>query len=1001
MMIEAIHRCLGCGRNNMFVIYLVAMRRVTFLILFLFLLSVGTLYGLENDFEQFYEVELIFQDGEFEEALKRYDAFLRDFPDSALLPKVYYRKAYTLYQLHNYEKALELFTFLEKRYPNNQFSSSLPFYQGMCAFHLDRYKEAFAFFKHSPNDASNSYFTILTLLRLKKIEETQNAVYDFTTQFPDSERLQQIILHVADYLYQEGEYRKLIQFGTSSQIQTAATTSASQLLLYRAEAKFELNEKEKAAELYRQCLNASESVALVAYHRLYFMAHMENDRERMASLLIEIESRFSGKPEMIKEFWVQAGIESYEREELELAEYFLTRVWNIRKETDLPPIVPLTLADIYITSDGINRAKSLLTTYRNEHAADYPQIHVKRGNLALAENNLPQAMEDYRNALLLDDGSDTMTEAHYRLGYALYRSGNIQEALDAVNSGLTRSDTYLYRDLTNLKITLLEHLKKYDEAETVLTEYLDVYPNDVERTIDLEKVRIIQEDYSKVVTQSQIVDNRFPKLRENNPELFYLHAYFAGSAHYRLDRYETAISYFSRITEDLLTSDGLNTLFERETFRDVVPAACYYNGFALYRQKRYGDSLTVLKVCAEQFPNNAYFLESLFLQGLCYMERNEYEQAVAVFDDLITDSEKKIITQKAMFLQARSYHSLNKHRESAQTYDLLNKRFPNSSLADDALLGYAREIGKTGNIEEAVLTFRSFSREHPDSALRDDALFYLADLYFRNDRYQRAKEVYQEYERLFPQGEYGDAVLYYGGEAATETDDAAEAILLWEKLIRDYKTSSFRPEAIRKTAELYMKREDYEKSLELYLTLTDDYPNLSKYDEVERIISRLRFLITGSTEKEAELKSKIQQSGGTETDRGREAILALAEYYLLDQQIKEEEAYSLLQDILPSNDSAASIKANFLLGEYFSGKKEYENALSHFQSVFESYHDISLSVRREVTNDLFARSLYRAAEMERINGNTSSVRRLVSRLKRDFPRSSWAEESGRLLEGVQ
>ena len=48
-----------------------------------------------------------------------------------------------------------------------------------------------------------------------------------------------------------------------------------------------------------------------------------------------------------------------------------------------------------------------------------------------------------------------------------------------------------------------------------------------------------------------------------------------------------------------------------------------------------------------------------------------------------------------------------------------------------------------------------------------------------------------------------------------------------------------------------------------------------------------------------------------------------------------------------------------------------------------------------------AMSIYRAAEMMKLSGQTEDLKSLVKRLKENFPGTQWAEEGEKLLKGVE
>jgi TolA-binding protein len=197
---------------------------------------------------------------------------------------------------------------------------------------------------------------------------------------------------------------------------------------------------------------------------------------------------------------------------------------------------------------------------------------------------------------------------------------------------------------------------------------------------------------------------------------------------------------------------------------------------------------------------------------------------------------------------------------------------------------------------------------------------------------------------------------------------------------------------VQRTAEIYISYRDYSKALNIYNEVLELYPEEAEAYDIDRKVTELRYLISGLSGKEAELKAVIEQNSSTATKTGREAMIELARLYLNEQE-KYEQAYDLLKEvILFTDDKETHADAQYLLGEYYYREDQYISAGNEF---------LKAAMINPSDRDLIASSLFRAAEMMKYAGMKSDVRALVQRLEDNFPDSQWTAEARKLLEELE
>ncbi|GAH61326.1 unnamed protein product [marine sediment metagenome] len=237
-----------------------------------------------------------------------------------------------------------------------------------------------------------------------------------------------------------------------------------------------------------------------------------------------------------------------------------------------------------------------------------------------------------------------------------------------------------------------------------------------------------------------------------------------------------------------------------------------------------------------------------------------------------------------------------------------------------------------------------------------------------------------------------DGSLFYSGLGALQLDEPTGALLLWEKLINQHRQSGYRPGAMVRTAEIYADKADYSSALKVYTDYSADYPDKAGDSTTKKRINELRFLLAGTSHREAELLSIIDQKGGVQSRKAREAMVELSRLAILENIGDIELAFSRLNQVARHHDLETASQAQFLLGEYYYTKGDTDKATEEFLKTLD---------KNPTDPDLAAQALYRAAEMMKLQGRSGEVKELVKRIEQGYPNSSWVSEGKKLLEGLR
>jgi TolA-binding protein len=956
------------------------MKKISLVIILLF--SSFWLHSLSKD-KSFNEAENLYYSGNYLFALEAYTDFLAAHPLSDQAAEAQYRQGLCLFYLKRYTEALDVFSGLSKRYPSNPFSGYVLLWSGISLYNLGNFPESITELSDFLDQISDPelipqalLYRSLSGVALNDFPEAVAGLESLVEEYPDSATYGHgVIVLLYSYL-KTGRYDDLLLLAQEISAGEVPEKWQDHYQLYIAEALWEKAELLKAKEIYQRLLDAPAEVAAVAFRRLFIIAQREHDLSQMEKLIQSAEERFSHEKKVLMDLWLRAGIESYKRDNLALAEYFLLKIWGLPDRQKISEAVPLYLAEIYVKREEIEEALTLLQSYLK--VQDSAAALMRLADLYLALENYEQAVEYYQRFMEEYPRHERYNEAGYLLCYSYYCQDVLDnaEVLTAKLIENMTGDSYR-KELMRLTAAIARKKGEAFESAARLKEYITLYPQDISARIDYLKILFSLEGYRETIEESEYFFNDFPLISEQDPYAFIITNYLNGLAQVSEKKYYEAEQSLAQVTEQEAAAAELSLIY---------PYSLFYRGWAFFRLGQYEKAEEQLLLMLNN-PVNELVNRSLYLLGWCLFSRGEFAEASIYFARLAKTNTE--YAPRASYLQGKSALKLGQEAEAARIFKNLMTVSPTSVYADDALFEYAGIKADSGKLAEASSAYRELVRRYPESPLAEEALYKRGEMYLAKKMYEEAKGAFYDYRKVFPDGELADGALYWGGEASLKLGENFGAVLYWEKLIEAYRESPFRAAALKESADVYAGRADYKQALDLLKRLIEEYPVEARATQAEQRAEELKYLLQGLTDREAALSALIGREGGAKTRKGREAMIELARLYIYEGGSRTDFAFQMLERVIEKEDRESAATAQFLIGEFYYRRGELIKAAGEFLQAAFIYPE---------GPDLMAASIFRAAEMMSLAGKEREVRELVERLDKNFPDSQWTEEGRKLLK---
>ena len=924
-------------------------------------------------------------DGDYELAMQVYDDFLARYPNSESIADVHFGRGVSLYHLRRYEEALETFAMIGSRYRLASFFEEIPYWTGITRYQLGAFEVAALDLRQFVSSGAAParrpqamLYQGLAELGAGRVAAAQSSLAELMRQsegMTDGTIAYAAVLLAHTYLAGE-QHEELVAFASGLPTASYPPRYREQVMFYEAEALWELERVQAAAELYRELVSAAPEIAAAAHRRLFAAARRAGDLEAMQRWTHSAENRFASSPGILSDFWLRLGIESYERGADELAELFLRRVWDRelaagRTDGTAPLYLAMTLlrTDSSSEDDLLSEAKEILADVIRMAPRRWAAVQVILGDIALEEQRFAEAADLYSELGTRDQGDPRTAEVAYLAAYAFYRAGDLVKAASAAADAeeAVKGSTY-HADLLRLQANLARRDGRLEAALQRIDALIELLPADVSAQIDRMKLAFDLEDHAAVTQYAERLREAFPDLAESDPGADAVAAYLQGVSEIALKRYRAGI--------ELIRRPGLQQALG-DDLANLAVDADYWLGWALYRLGEFGEAASVLE--SRQGDD-----DSLFLAAWAYYSDERFEQAAHRFDSLARRVGADL-AGRARYMHAKSLRNLGRVAGAQRSYREVWERYPADGVADDALFEYGEIADEAGDVELSVTAFETLVDRYPDSSLRAEALFRGAEALFEEGDYARSKDVFYRYRQEYPSGQSVPAALYWGGLAAERSGERFEAVFMWSNLIDRYPDSSFHPEALNLRATAYVDDGDHGAALESLHELVRLHPDQAKSLGTERRIAEVKLLMTGLTGREAELSASVERLGREETEAGRKAMLELAGLYLIDGSAPLDRAFRLLEDVVAAASNPTVLaRARVLLGEYYLRRENPTAAAKAF---------LDAALVDGAGEELRAEAILKSAQAEAAAGRHDAATALAQRILDNFPESKWAGQA--------
>jgi len=578
-------------------------------------------------------------------------------------------------------------------------------------------------------------------------------------------------------------------------------------------------------------------------------------------------------------------------------------------------IVPTMLADLYYKQKQYDQ----LLDYSEKVLSSNIRVNQRDFYLLAAEANSKK--ENYSEAVsyyqkYLDGFNSPPKDVSYRVGYAYFKNGEMEEAINHLKTAATLNNetgTYAsyYLGIAYLKqgnklyaITAFDNVKRSDVDEDLKEESHYQY---VKLCYDLDRME-------EAIVNARSYLERYPsgKHEEEIGDLL-------SSAYLDSDNYNLAIDY-------LESRSGLNS--RQQT---VYQKATYLKGMELFNKGDYKNSLSYFDKSLKYNREKDFEILAAYWSGETYSIGGRYGEAKPYYKRALNiQVDNKNMTQiKANYGMGYALYNTKSYNQAGSYFKrYLDNTSKDDSYYTDALLRYADCQYVAKDYDLALRYYQQAIKNN--SADSDYARLQAGIIYGIQGQLQPGLDQFDVIISRYNDSRYMDDALFQKGQLYFEKGKYQQAVKGFTDLIDKKSSSRFVPYAYMRRASSYYNLQEYNKTIADYTSVIDKFPTHSAAEEALLPLQEALTIQNRSLEFDRYL---TRYKAANPEKKGLESVefeTAKNHYYSLNYN-KTIEAFEAFIAEYPK--SAKVSEARYFIAESYYRLEQTDKALEYYNEL--------------------------------------------------------------------
>ena len=366
----------------------------------------------------------------------------------------------------------------------------------------------------------------------------------------------------------------------------------------------------------------------------------------------------------------------------------------------------------------------------------------------------------------------------------------------------------------------------------------------------------------------------------------------------------------------------------------TVDEAYYQLALSFFEDNQYDSSLVYYQVVLDSFPDSHLYASAFYGKGLTYQKLVQFDQALAVMNDMTQKFPEDEQTPLAYLQIARIYFDRKEYDLSIQAFQSLLENFQDNENVNKNTIYF--ELGlcyrDRGQTDLAIDSFRKIDKA---SDYFPGAYSEISEIYLKQGDFAQAEKVLLEVLEVIQEPERKAEIHYYLARLYVTAEDYNKAAEQFTIAIQDLKKTEIYQSALFGRGAIYLQSGQFNSAV-------DDFENLLGQPHVipELKSKSLRRLVTcylkiGEGQKAIDAAQNFIASAKNNAERA-DGLLALAQAYY--EMGNFQPGILVADQILSSSENEDILtQAYFLKGNCFLGLKDYNQAVIVYQTAIQKH----------------------------------------------------------------
>jgi len=362
-----------------------------------------------------------------------------------------------------------------------------------------------------------------------------------------------------------------------------------------------------------------------------------------------------------------------------------------------------------------------------------------------------------------------------------------------------------------------------------------------------------------------------------------------------------------------------------------VPAVLYRAAMCLYHQRFYTQAIETWRKLQAQYPQAKETPQAAFQVADTLFRAQKYDAAIAAYRDIIANyPQSEQLPMAYLRIAQTAFNGRDDEGAVKQVRELVTK-FPKAAEATDGLDLLEAIFDRSPAVNyKAVL--RGLVASNPGSPVAGEAQFRLARRCFEAKDFAAAAAEFQKFSVDFTNNPQLAKAQFYLGESYFNQNDHEDAVPAYERLLNNFEKNDDVPLALFHLASSCYALKKYEDAVKRYTRLLEEYPSLDYAKETQFNLA-LAYKAMGKADL---AQYSYQRYIGMLGEADPMAQSALWEIFALQKDRRDYEgALATLRQIQDraKPDSDTPVEATYRMSEIYQAMNRPDEALNMWEKL--------------------------------------------------------------------